>query len=102
MNHNMKVHADSETLAAAAARHIVDTLSKVLESRDRASLVLTGGSTPRPTYTVLAERHHDALHWSRGDLFMGDERLVPFDQAGRDYRVVKEGLRGGNQPGQGL
>src|SRR5690625_6332445 len=70
MNHNMKVHADSETLAAAAARHIVDTLSKVLESRDRASLVLTGGSTPRLTYTVLAERseEHTSELQSRGHL----------------------------------
>ena len=99
MNHNMKVHADSETLAAAAARHIVDTLSKVLESRDRASLVLTGGSTPRLTYTVLAERHHDALDWSRVDLFMGDERFVPFDHADSNYRMVKESLLTGIKPG---
>ncbi len=99
MNHNMKVHADADTLAGAAARHIVDTLSKVLDSRDRASLVLTGGSTPRETYTILANEHNASLDWQRVDLFMGDERYVPHDHADSNYRMVKESLLTGIKPG---
>ena len=99
MNHNLKVYADAEALAAAAADFIVETLGNVLASRDRASLVLTGGSTPRRTYEILAERHSDALDWQRIDLFWGDERYVPHDHSDSNFGMVKESLLAGIEPG---
>ena len=52
-------------------------------------LVLSGGSTPRATYELLAGRDID---WDCAELFFGDERFVPPDHKDSNYRMVRESL----------
>jgi 6-phosphogluconolactonase len=54
---------------------------------------LSGGSTPRLLYALLAKPPY--LHgfpWSRAHWFWGDERFVPHDDARSNYRMVEAAL----------
>jgi 6-phosphogluconolactonase len=55
-------------------------------------MVLSGGSTPRATYQLLACKN---LDWSCAELFFGDERFVPPDHKDSNYRMVREALFAG-------
>ncbi|MEA2396902.1 MAG: 6-phosphogluconolactonase [Thermoleophilaceae bacterium] len=52
-------------------------------------VVLTGGSTPRACYRLLAGMD---LDWSGTTLWWSDERCVPPDDERSNYRMVKEAL----------
>jgi len=57
------------------------------------ALALSGGSTPRRLYQVLAEPpYRGAFPWSRTHCFWGDERFVPHDDAQSNCRMAHEAL----------
>lgn len=82
----MEVVADAGALAARAAEIIAGRL-KVAGHPFR--LCLSGGSTPRAAYQLLAGQD---LDWGCAELFFGDERFVPPDHPDSNYRMVKETL----------
>ena len=75
-----------------AARRLIVEIKRILESQDRCSLALAGGSTPRPVYECLAAELPDRDPWSRIDVFFGDERCVPPADPASNYRMAKEAL----------
>ena len=65
---------DNRSVAsAAAAERISALLQKELATSDRASLVASGGDTPKACYRMLAETD---LAWDRVDVVPSDERNV--------------------------
>ncbi len=80
--------------AAAVAEALADrtaaALRATLARESRATLCLTGGSTPVPAYERLAQA--EGIDWSRVHVFWGDERCVPADHpesnAGMAYRTL--------------
>ena len=58
-------------------------------ARAGSGLVLAGGSTPRTAYTLAAAAEPD---WSRAEVWLGDERLVPDDDPRSNARLVREAL----------
>ncbi len=92
MNAVVRVHPDVETLSHAVAASLADQIRVVVRSQARFSLALAGGITPRALYRVLARDYRDAIAWTRVHLFWGDERYVPRDDPGSNYRLVRETL----------
>jgi 6-phosphogluconolactonase len=89
---NVEVAKDPEALAHRAAGWITDLAAA---SRDRFALCLSGGSTPRRLYQLLAESpYRDALPWDRIHWFWGDERFVPWDHPDSNYGMVRAALFG--------
>jgi 6-phosphogluconolactonase len=85
-----EVAQDSEDLAHRAARWIADILSL---SAGRCAVSLSGGSTPRRLYQLLAEPpFRETMPWDRIHWFWGDERFVPPDHPDSNYRMVREAL----------
>lgn len=82
----MEVVKDAGALAARAADIIAGRL-KVARYPFR--LVLSGGSTPRATYELLAKKE---INWDCAELFFSDERFVPPDHKDSNYRMVRETL----------
>jgi 6-phosphogluconolactonase len=78
--------------ADSAARRLVAEIRRVLETRERCSLALSGGSTPRPVYQGLAAELPDHEAWRRIDVFFGDERCVPPGDPASNYRMAREAL----------
>lgn len=85
----LEVVKDAGALAARAAEIIAGRL-KVARYPFR--LLLSGGSTPRATYRLLACKD---LDWDCCEIFFGDERFVPPDHPDSNYRMVRESLLAG-------
>jgi len=80
--------------ADSVFRRVADWLAGEAEQTEgRFAIALSGGSTPRSMYTLLARPpDRDAIPWSRVHLFWGDERFVPHDDSDSNYRMVREAL----------
>ena len=87
----IEVVKDAGALAVRAAEIIAGRL-KVARYPFR--LLLSGGSTPRATYQLLAKMD---LDWDCAELFFGDERFVPPDHPDSNYRMVRESLLAGGK-----
>jgi 6-phosphogluconolactonase len=67
--------ADPAALAKAAANRL---LAKISANSGRIAVCLTGGSSPRQLYALLAtEFYKSKIPWERVHWFIGDERFVP-------------------------
>jgi 6-phosphogluconolactonase len=85
-----EVAQDAEDLAHRAAHWIADILSR---SVGRCAVNLSGGSTPRRLYELLAQPPlREAMPWDRIHWFWGDERFVPPDHPDSNYRMAREAL----------
>jgi len=67
--------ADPVALAATAAEHL---LARTAANSGRIAICLTGGSSPKQLYQLLAtEPYRSRIPWPRVHWFIGDERCVP-------------------------
>jgi 6-phosphogluconolactonase len=76
-NHHRQVIAvdDPAALARTAAERV---LARIAANSDRAAICLTGGSSPRQLYRLLAtDPYRSQIPWQRVHWFIGDERFVP-------------------------
>ena len=85
--------ADADAFARAAATRIVTVATMAIAARGRFSIALSGGSTPRPIYELLARAPYATqIDWSRVHVFWGDERCVPPEHPESNYRMAREAL----------
>lgn len=79
----------SENLAAWISNHI----QEVLQEKERFTFVLSGGSTPKQLYKLLAkEPYSEMIPWEKVHFFWGDERVVPFEDERNNARMAFETL----------
>nr|WP_244240751.1 6-phosphogluconolactonase [Luteimonas yindakuii] len=71
-------------------------LTRTLEEKPRARLLLSGGSTPEPVYTALAKA---PLDWSLVDVALVDERWLMPDDPDSNARLVRQTLLQRNAAG---
>ena len=86
---------DYETLAAAAAERVTVLAGAAIAARQRATICLSGGQTPRRLYELLADPSRpwrSRIDWVSVHVFWGDERPVPPDNpesnVGMAYRAL--------------
>ena len=79
------------TNGPAVARAFADHLVTKLEQKEEGPLfwALSGGSTPKLLFELLATEYRDKIDWSRLHFFWGDERCVPHDDPESNYGEVK-------------
>jgi 6-phosphogluconolactonase len=84
---------DTNELFHAAAEEVCRIGMMSIETTGRFSLVLSGGSTPRGLYALLAEHpYRSQVDWSRTEFFWGDERAVPPDHEASNFRMAREAM----------
>jgi 6-phosphogluconolactonase len=91
----LQIFSDPTELARGAAEHFVAGSNEAVERRGLFTVALSGGSTPKLLYQLLAdpnEPFRDRVHWSRIHFFWSDERHVPPDHADSNYRMANEAL----------
>ena len=94
---------DAAAVARAAASLFVDAAREAIAARGRFVVALSGGSTPKATFDLLAREHRDAIDWAKVIAFPGDERCVPSDHPDSNYRTARERLVDpGPLPGENL
>jgi len=80
---------DALGAAEACARHIFDLLKDALAGHDRASLAVSGGSTPKLLFQKMAAT---PFAWDRVHLFFVDERSVPPTDSASNYKLANDNL----------
>lgn len=88
----IRILTTPQELFAAAAEEVVRLANDAVATRGRFTLALSGGSTPKSLYTLLATNARAAFPWDRTFFFWGDERHVPPDNADSNYRMVNEAM----------
>ena len=84
---------DTKALYAAAAEQVCRIGELAIETTGRFSLVLSGGTTPRPLYELLAAPPFSSnLDWSKVQFFWGDERVVAPDDPKSNFRMAREAM----------
>lgn len=78
-----------DAASAAAATRIAELLENRLEHQPRASLVVSGGSSPLDCFGALASTR---LDWERVDVLLSDERWVPPDHDDSNEKLAREAL----------
>ena len=89
------VEPDKSALAERAAEFVVEKTQQAVAARGRARIAISGGSTPRATFEVLAEGGGalgKRMPWDKLDLFWVDERCVPPDHPDSNYRMTRKAL----------
>ncbi|WP_428394233.1 6-phosphogluconolactonase [Lichenicoccus sp.] len=78
----------------AIARHVAEwLLEEALAKQGSFVLGLSGGSTPKALYGLLAsDGFRDRFPWDRTHLFFGDERFVPHDHPDSNYRMARQAM----------
>lgn len=79
----------AESVALSARDWIVHRIRESIEARERCVVALSGGSTPKRLYELLAELPEDTVDWSRVHLVWGDERNVPLDHPDSNFGMVR-------------
>jgi 6-phosphogluconolactonase len=86
----IQVYPDLESLSRAAAELLVMQANQAVAARGRFSVALSGGSTPRRTYELLAAPPlKGQAPWDRVHVFWGDERCVPLDDPRSNARLAQ-------------
>jgi 6-phosphogluconolactonase len=89
----LKTFVNPAELACGAAEHFVAQSVKAVAKRGSFSVALSGGSTPKRLYQLLAdanESFHDRVPWSSIHFFWSDERHVAPDHPDNNYRMANE------------
>jgi 6-phosphogluconolactonase len=81
-----------QDLFQAAAEEVIRAATDAVAQRGRFAIALSGGSTPKNLYTLIAANASASLPWDRMFFFWGDERHVPQDNPDSNYRMAKESL----------
>jgi len=87
------VYPDVTSLARAAAERFVTLAAAAITARGQFVVALSGGSTPRAAYELLAtEEFARRVNWLHVHICWGDERNVPPDHADSNTRMAREAL----------
>jgi 6-phosphogluconolactonase len=87
------VAADKAALFTDTATVIADAARAAIARSGRFAFVLTGGSTPKSLYELLAsDEWREKIEWSKVHLFWGDERFVPATSEQSNYAMAKRAL----------
>ena len=84
----LEISKTKQEVAQNFSKYLVDLLADGKE----AHIALSGGSTPKIVFDVLAENYSDKINWSKVFLYWGDERCVPPEDDQSNFRMTMEHL----------
>ncbi|HET9824911.1 MAG TPA: 6-phosphogluconolactonase [Chitinophagaceae bacterium] len=75
------------------AEWMIAYTNDILQKQDRFTIALSGGSTPKKLYGLLASSEFkDKIHWEKLHVFWGDERYVPFTDERNNAKMAFDAL----------
>jgi len=86
----IRILTTPQELSEAAAEEVVRDADEAVKARGRFTIALSGGSTPKNLFNLLATNARNALPWDRMYFFWGDERHVPPTDPDSNYRMAEE------------
>lgn len=93
MSSQLIVKPDLSSLLETLATKLAEVAAESIAARGRFSLALSGGSTPKAFYQLLATpAWKDRFEWDKCDIFFGDDRAVPPTDALSNFKMASEAL----------
>ena len=90
---DLKIFNKVDDLIKALAENICEIAKLAIQDRGEFNFVLSGGSSPKKLYELLAsESFKNKIDWDKTYFFFGDERFVPENDSQRNSVMVKEAL----------
>jgi 6-phosphogluconolactonase len=90
-----RVSPTTDELAAVAAGFFAMVVSGAVQARGLARVAISGGSTPKRMFAMLADEsqpYFSAVPWDKLQLFWVDERCVPPTDGESNYRMTNEAM----------
>lgn len=88
----IRVLANVQEIFHVAAEQFVQQAHQAVSRCGRFAVALSGGSTPKGLYALLASDFRSSVPWKQTFFFWGDERHVPPDHADSNYRMAHEAM----------
>jgi 6-phosphogluconolactonase len=88
MRHDRRFES-SDAMAEGLASAIAAELAETIAGQGSASLILSGGRTPRRLFERLSTK---ALSWNKVKISLADERLVPATESESNERLLRDHL----------
>lgn len=86
MSLNIKIFDTPELLAESFSAYFADEVAK----SSKYNIALSGGSTPKIIFKILAEDYSNKIEWHKVHFYWGDERCVSPDSDESNYKMTKE------------
>ena len=88
---SMEILKDGDAVALRTADLFALAAQEAAAARGRFAVALSGGETPRALYRLLArQQFSQKVPWRRVQLYWGDERCVPPDDARSNYGMARD------------
>lgn len=85
MTAQLFVYETAEATSTACARKVLELLQGALATQPRATLAVSGGTTPKRMFADMAKSGFD---WTKVHLFFVDERCVPPTDSQSNYKLA--------------
>lgn len=89
----LHIYRNAEETTIALADWITELIRKTLAIKDRFTIALSGGETPKTLYQKLATTpYKEKINWNKIHVFWGDERVVPFTDERNNAKMAYDNL----------
>lgn len=84
----IQIYRDKQTVAEEFSAYF----AKQVEGKAKFHVALSGGSTPKIVFDVLAANYAEKIDWTKVHFYWGDERCVPPTDDESNYKMTVEHL----------
>lgn len=89
----LNIFNTADEVLTGLADYFIKIGNESITERGKFTVALSGGSSPKKLYELLASTSHaDQLDWEKVYFFFGDERNVPQDHKDSNYLMAKKAL----------
>ncbi|TSD64889.1 6-phosphogluconolactonase [Inquilinus sp. KBS0705] len=88
----LKIFKTDTEVLQNLAEYIAAVAAKSIDANGRFSIALSGGSSPKKLYELLASNYANKIDWDKVFFFFGDERDVPLTHKDSNYLMAKTAL----------
>jgi len=89
-NVEIRILTTPQELFEVAAEEVVRAATEAVAQRGQFTIALSGGSTPKNLFNLLATNARTVFPWDRTYFFWSDERHVPPTDPESNYRMAEE------------
>jgi 6-phosphogluconolactonase len=89
---SLNVFKESSEAIEALAELFIKDAKLAIAKNDRFSVALSGGSSPKKLYELLASKYRNELDWKKVYFFFGDERYVAHNHPDSNYLMAKNAM----------
>ncbi|MET7027797.1 6-phosphogluconolactonase [Sediminicola luteus] len=80
----LKIYTSKEEVAKRFSEYLV----KITDSKEEVHIALSGGSTPKIVFDMLASEYGTDINWDNVHFYWGDERCVPPTHEESNYKMT--------------